>query len=140
MKSTWFNNRVGDTAVAKIFDRYLLNSHILTNGGRVHSWVHKTRLSDHFPIFLKVAKENEKPRAPFKFNLDWALEEYFKQIVLNNWKFVDSSVGISTTYQILQNLQIIKPLVVEWARKILVNRGKKIQEVDIKLEAIFDII
>ena len=60
---------------------------------------------------------------PFKFNPSWALEEDFKQFVLNNWKVFDSSLGSYVANEVIQNLKVVKPLVVDWARKGLANRG-----------------
>ena len=73
----WVNNRVGDDVVAKRPDRFLIHSWLLVNGERFRSWINKTCLSYHFPIFLELAKDNGKPSAPFKFNHAWTFKDGF---------------------------------------------------------------
>lgn len=85
LKPTWFNNSVGDAMVAKNIHRFLLHSQLLTDGGRVHSKINKTHLSNQFPIFFEIAEESDKLGVPFKLNLAWVLEEDFKQLILSKW-------------------------------------------------------
>lgn len=77
---------------------------------------------------MEFAEDNHKPRGPFKFNLVWALEEDFKHIILSNWKSFDSYLNTSTTSQVIQNLQTIKMLVIDWTTKRLAYRGKRIKD------------
>lgn len=72
-----------------------------------------------------------------KFYLTWVHEEDFKHIINSNWKSFESSLGHSATSQILQNIQLIKPLVREWAKKRMDDRGNKIKEVENKLSNVF---
>jgi hypothetical protein len=55
--------------------------------------------SDHRPIFLQIKNEVEKPPSPFKLNHVLLQEEDFRQLVLENWCFLDPNSLESTLAQ-----------------------------------------
>jgi hypothetical protein len=58
---------------------------------RYRPWVGSNKCSEHFPIVLELDKSDPNPRAPFKFNLGWASEEEFLDLVKVNWLWYDPS-------------------------------------------------
>ena len=47
--------------------------------------------SDHFPIYLEIAKVGKKPPNPFKFNPDWLEKDDFIILIKDHWVPYDGS-------------------------------------------------
>jgi len=54
---------------------------MLMEAYKVTSWVGSGTCLGHFPIFLKLEKNDENPLGPFKFNPFWVQNEEFQKIV-----------------------------------------------------------
>ena len=65
---TWRNRRVGEAALARRLDRFLIKVPLLQKLSRYRKWVGSGGIFDHSPIFLKILGSHNKPRPPFKFN------------------------------------------------------------------------
>lgn len=89
IRPTWVYNRAGQVVVAKRLYDFLLHAQILLHGGQIKTWVDKSRLSNHIPIFLELDEENGKPRYPFIYNTTWELEGDFIQLVKVNGRYMD---------------------------------------------------
>lgn len=66
---TWHNRRIGDAALWRRLDMYLIHEYLLTSLTNYRQWVGTRGISYHSPIYLEVACSFKKPRAPFNFNL-----------------------------------------------------------------------
>jgi endonuclease/exonuclease/phosphatase family metal-dependent hydrolase len=51
---TWRNGRIGQGAVARRLDRFLVSEDLLTDIGLYRSWVEFPFISDHAPVLLTV--------------------------------------------------------------------------------------
>lgn len=65
---TWRNRRVGDVALARRLDRFLMKGTLQQRLHLFRQWVGSGGLSDHTPIYLEIQGPFKKPKAPFKFN------------------------------------------------------------------------
>ena len=71
---TWRNKRIGDQAVSKILDRFLVSENLISSDLILKASVEIGGNSDHCPIVLSIKTPEVKPPAPFKFKPQW-LEE-----------------------------------------------------------------
>jgi len=65
---TWTNNRSGDHSLARRLEIFLIKEALLRILSCIRQWVGTGGISDHRPIFLEMANENQKIKSPFKFN------------------------------------------------------------------------
>ena len=81
LKPTWVSNKGDYATIAKCLYHLLVHSQVLVLGRKIRSWIHKSRISHHFPIFIEFLGNNDKRGNPFKFNPMWVLEKYFKFLI-----------------------------------------------------------
>ena len=74
-------------------------------------------LSDHRPITLSITISEDKPPTPFKINLLWLEDEYYREMSRINWKLLEVQSSNSYMYKIMENLSTIKKLSKEWGNK-----------------------
>ena len=72
---TWRNGRMGEEGISKRMDHFLLSEQLISSLPKYRAWVHRSGISDHFPIILEwIGQQN--PRAyPFKFIHTWLDDE-----------------------------------------------------------------
>eukprot|EP00253_Pinus_taeda_P026707 PITA_26707 len=70
---TWKNRRVGEAALARRLDRFLMKGLLIQHLHLYKKWVGTGGISDHSPIHLEIHWPHQKPKAPFKFNHIWLL-------------------------------------------------------------------
>ena len=71
-------------------------------------------LLDHTPITLSITKSEEKPPAPFKFNLNWLDCEEYWELLKKSWKPIEVQSTKGCMFQIMENLSKIKIILKEW--------------------------
>lgn len=77
----WRNRQIGEHALARHLDRFLIRPNLLNRLGRIRHWVGMGGYSDHSPIFLDLDDEAKKSGSPFKFNVVWIGEASFQDLV-----------------------------------------------------------
>eukprot|EP00253_Pinus_taeda_P002123 PITA_02123 len=82
---TWRNRRVGDAALARRLDRFLIKIPLLQRLTRYRQWVGSWGKFDHSPIFLEILGPDAKPKAPFKFNHVWLQNEGYTKLIKDYW-------------------------------------------------------
>lgn len=65
---TWHNRRIGEAALGRRLDRYLIHEDLIVTLTNYKQWVGSGGIYDHSLIYLELAESIHKPRAPFKFN------------------------------------------------------------------------
>jgi len=78
---TWRNRRIGDAALARRLDRFLMKGTLLQRLHHFRQWVGNGGISDHHPIYLEINGQNKKPKAPFKFNHGWLQDPAYIKLV-----------------------------------------------------------
>lgn len=82
IQPTWRNRRIGDDALARRLDRFIIKAQLVDQLDRIRQWVGSAGISDNSPIFFEVMNSNYKPNTPFKFNFAWIEETEFHKIVM----------------------------------------------------------
>ena len=80
-KFTWTNKRIGPGHIAAQLDRFLVQSSFLSFGLLASSKILPHCTSDHKPILLDLALEQDLGPIPFRFNPLWIQQEDFLQVV-----------------------------------------------------------
>ena len=101
---TWRNNRSGDQVISKRLDQFLLSKNLLSVSLIIRTWVEVGGLSYHLPVLLQIQKPEDKPVAPFKFNLEWLLEEDYRKLIEETWEPLETNPNISFMKQMSDNL------------------------------------
>jgi hypothetical protein len=82
---TWRNGRIGQGAVARRLDRFLVAEDLLNDTGLYRSWVEFPYISDHAPVLLQLDLPPAYKIYPFKFNVQWLNDKGFMDIVFKVW-------------------------------------------------------
>jgi hypothetical protein len=91
---------------------------------------------DHSPIFIEIFGGPSKPTNPFKFNLEWLLDEIFQNLVKATWVPGDEGSNTPRVVQFVVNLKWVKKITIDWARE----KGKR-EEYELKyVEAQIELI
>lgn len=114
---TWRNRRVGEAALARRLDRFLLKGPLIQELHQFKQWVGAGGLSDHSPILLEILGPQVKPKAPFKFNHTWLQDQDFHKLVSDFWRThpIDREASIARGF--CKNLSDLKHIVINWARE-----------------------
>jgi len=94
-QSTWHNRRIGDDALGRRFDQFLIKEDFLGTLTNFRQWFGFGGISDHSPIYLELDGPSLKPRAPFKFNLSWLLDPEYHKLVTQFWRDNPPSQGFN---------------------------------------------
>eukprot|EP00253_Pinus_taeda_P010150 PITA_10150 len=87
---TWRNRRIGDAALARRLDRFLMKGTLQQCLHLYRQWVGAGGLSDHTLIFLEIQGSFKKPKAPFKFNHTWLKDPSYVKMVSDYWKVANT--------------------------------------------------
>ena len=83
-KFTWSNKRVGPGHIAARLDRFIVHSSFLSFGLLASSKILPHCTSDHKPILLDLALEQDLGLIPFRFSPLWIQHEDLLQVVSNS--------------------------------------------------------
>ena len=72
------------------------------------------RDSDHHPIFLQILNDDLRPRSPFKFNVNWLVNDDLVSVLKDSWKVFDERFELSPASQFAVNLKTIKDVSIDW--------------------------
>eukprot|EP00253_Pinus_taeda_P020087 PITA_20087 len=114
---TWRNRRVGDAALARRLDRFLMKETLLQQLHHYKQWVGSGGWSDHTPIYLEIQGPFKKPKAPFKFNHTWLKDPSYVKMITDYWSShpIDSSESLAKGF--CRNLSEIKHISIVWAKE-----------------------
>ena len=73
----------------------MLSENFLSGSLIIRTWVEVGGLSDHLPFLLQIQNPEAKPVAPFKFNPEWLLEEYYQRLIGESWKPLEANPNTS---------------------------------------------
>ena len=85
-KFTWTNKRIGPGHLATRPDRFLVHSFFLSLGLLASSKILPHCTSDHKPILLELALDQDLGPIPFRFSPLWIHHEDFLHVVSDSWK------------------------------------------------------
>eukprot|EP00253_Pinus_taeda_P008313 PITA_08313 len=114
---TWRNRRVGEAALARRLDRFLLKGPLIQELHHYKQWVGSGGLSDHSPIHLEILGPLAKPKAPFKFNHTWLQDQDFIKLVSDFWQTHPINREASLARGFCKNLTELKHIVINWAKE-----------------------
>eukprot|EP00253_Pinus_taeda_P006943 PITA_06943 len=133
LKPTWRNRRTGDARIAKRLDRFLLCEDLTSRIPMFRKWVGEGGNSDHFPIFLELAKPPLKPAAPFKFNAYLLQEDSYDKLFRETWRSPGRSSLEDRCFLFMENLKRHKKATVEWAKTRKQKQNEKLNQIDVEL-------
>jgi len=113
---TWRNRRVGDAALARRLDRFIMKDTLLQRLHHYKKWVGTGGISDHSPIYLEIQGPFKKPKAPFKFNHTWLKDPAYVKMISEYW--VNHPINDTESFAkgFCRNLAEIKHLSIKWAK------------------------
>lgn len=117
VQPTWRNKRVGDAALARRLDRFLMKDAFLQSLQQYKQWVGSGGISDHMPIYLDIQGPIKKPKAPFKFNHTWLKDPSYIKMITDYWQSHPINGPESLAKGFCRNLSEIKHLSIVWARE-----------------------
>jgi len=114
-KYTWTNNRIGPDHIAAQLDRFLIQSSLLLENLLISSNILPNLSSDHKPIQLIMALEEDLGPISFKFSPLWIEKAGFLDTIQSAW---DIPINGSPSYVWEQKLKATKKALKEWLRKL----------------------
>lgn len=114
-KYTWTNNRIGPDHIAAPLDRFLIQSSLLLENLLISSKILPKLSSDHKPIQLILALEEDLGPIPFKFSPLSIEKAGFLDTIQSTW---DIPINGSLSYVWEKKLKATKKALKEWLRKL----------------------
>ena len=114
-KYTWTNNRMGSNHIAAPLDRFLNQSSLLLENLLISTKILPKLSSDHEPIQLIMAPEEDLGPIPFKFSPLWIEKEGFLDTIQSSW---DIPINGSPSYVWEKKLKATKKALKEWLRNL----------------------
>eukprot|EP00253_Pinus_taeda_P001568 PITA_01568 len=97
-------------------------------------WVEEWGPSDHFPIFLELAKVPPKPPAPFKFNASWLQEESYNKLFQETWIHAARGSQENKGFLFMENLKRLKKATILWAKDRKLKQNEEITKISEELQ------
>lgn len=135
---TWRNRRVGEAALARRLDRFIMKGSLIQQLHHYKQWVGSGGISDHSPIYLEILGPHYKPKAPFKFNHVWLQDPTYVRIVTDFWVAnpIDRSDSLEKGF--CSNLSKLKHLFISWAREKHQRENSTLLHIESKLCSLLD--
>lgn len=114
---TWRNRRIGEAALARRLDRFIMKGSMFRQIHLYKQWVGFGGISDHYPIYLELSGPNKKPKAPFKFNHGWLQDPSYIKLVKDYWTQNPIDRADTLAKGFCMNLSQLKHRSIEWARE-----------------------
>eukprot|EP00253_Pinus_taeda_P025214 PITA_25214 len=114
-KYTWTNNRTRSDHIAARLDRFLIQTSLLMENLLISTKNLPKLSSDHKPIQLLLAPEEDLGPIPFKFNPLWIEKEGFMDTIQSAW---DIPINGSPSCVWEKKLKATKKSLKEWLRKL----------------------
>eukprot|EP00253_Pinus_taeda_P015017 PITA_15017 len=130
---TWRNRRVGEAALARRLDRFLMKGPLLQHLHHYKQWI-----SDHSPIYLEVLGPHPKPKAPFKFNHVWLQDPAYISLVSDFWVANPINRFDSLAKGFYNNLSNLKHLSINWAREKHLRENSLLSHIESELNSLLD--
>eukprot|EP00253_Pinus_taeda_P021516 PITA_21516 len=111
---TWRNRRIGEAALVRRIDRFVIKNQLLQLLSHYRQWVGSRGIFDHFPIYLEVTGPPIKPQAPFNFNSVGLQDPGYIEMVKNHWAQIPPSQHHSKAEGFCHNLLQLKKLTIKW--------------------------
>eukprot|EP00253_Pinus_taeda_P014598 PITA_14598 len=135
---TWRNRRVGDAALARRLDRFLLKEPLTQHAHLFRQWVGLGGISDHNPIYLEILGPSKKPKAPYKFNHTWLKDPTFIKLIKEYWSShpIDDSESYAKGF--CRNLTELKHISIQWAKEKLKRDSAQLTQIEADLFSLTD--
>eukprot|EP00253_Pinus_taeda_P005582 PITA_05582 len=114
---TWRNRRIGEVALARRLDRFIMKGSMFRQIHLYKQWVGSGGISDHYPIYLELSGPSKKPKAPFKFNHGWLQDPSYIKLVKDYWTQNPIDRADTLAKGFCMNLSQLKHRSIEWARE-----------------------
>lgn len=135
---TWRNRRIGDAAMARRLDRFMIKIPLLHRLTRYRQWVGAGGKFDHSPIYLEILGPEVKPRAPFKFNHVWLQDEEYTKLIKDHWVSHPISNHRSAAEGFCHNLSQLKQITMASAKEKKAKDDWKILDIEAELGTLMD--
>jgi len=135
---TWRNKRVGDSALARSLDRFLIKVPLLHHLNRYRQWVGSGGISNHSPIYLEILGLEAIPKSPYKFNHVWLHEPRYIKMVTDYWKENPILSHRSLAEGFYHNLSQLKHLSISWAIEEKQKDDQSLPLIESELSALMD--
>eukprot|EP00253_Pinus_taeda_P020757 PITA_20757 len=135
---TWRNRRVGDAALARRLDRFIMKDTLLQRLHHYKKWVGTGGISDHSPIYLEIQGPFKKPKAPFKFNHTWLKDPAYVKMISEYWVNHPINGTESFAKGFCRNLAEIKHLSIKWAKDKQARDTSHLIIIELELSALTD--
>jgi hypothetical protein len=91
--------------------------------------------SDHILIVLEIRGRGRRPPSPFKFNVDWVKDRYFKYLIHNSWTPYNPTIHGHAVVHFVDNLKWIKQATIPWAHAKRVRENIELKDIDDQIQA-----
>eukprot|EP00253_Pinus_taeda_P010718 PITA_10718 len=135
---TWRNRRVGDDALARRLDRFLMKGPLFQQLHHYKKWVDTGGISDHSPIYLEILGPHHKPKAPFKFNHTWLQDPNFIKLVSDFWIANPINREESLAKGFYKNLTMLKHIAINWAKDKQSRENAQLTHIEAELSSLLD--
>eukprot|EP00253_Pinus_taeda_P012058 PITA_12058 len=135
---SWRNRRVGEVALARRLDRFLIKEALLQKLQLYKQWVGSRGLSDHSPIYLEIQGPFRKPKAPFKFNHTWLKDPSYVKMISEFWAAHPIRGTESLAKGFCRNLSEIKHISIGWAKEKQARDNAQLAHIEAELSTLTD--
>eukprot|EP00253_Pinus_taeda_P027374 PITA_27374 len=135
---TWRNRRVGEAALARRLDRFLLKGPLIQELQHFKQWVGSGGISDHSPIHLEILGPLAKPKSPYKFNHTWLQDQDFIKLVSDFWQTHPINREATLARGFCKNLLELKHIVISWAKEKNKRDTAQLISVEEELSSLLD--
>eukprot|EP00253_Pinus_taeda_P035172 PITA_35172 len=135
---TWRNRRIGEAALARRLDRFIMKGTMFRQLHLYKQWVGSGGISDHYPIYLELSGPNKKPKAPFKFNHGWLHDPSYIKLVKDYWTQNPIDWADSLAKGFCKNLSQLKHMSIEWAREKNKQDNIALVHIEVKILSLTD--
>ncbi|GLJ25223.1 hypothetical protein SUGI_0482560 [Cryptomeria japonica] len=132
---TWTNRRLNFASISERLDRFLVGEWWINGDYSLETEIVPQIKSDHLPLSLSIARENQNHKNYFKFLSMWWRDETFL-VNLKNWWQEGNIYSGYPSFKFIKRIQFLKNKIKDWNKNSFKNIFVEKGRIEEKLEEI----
>lgn len=135
---TWHNRRIGEAALGRRLDQFLIHEELLRTLPLYRQWVGTGGLSDHLPIYLQISGPSKKPPAPFKFFSGFLKDPKYINLVIEYWRAQPPLREKRMAADFCGRLKKLRTITEEWSKKKKLRDEQNLKDIEMHIAHLTD--
>eukprot|EP00253_Pinus_taeda_P033624 PITA_33624 len=135
---TWHNRRIGEAALGRRLDRFLIHEDPLDTLPLYRQWFGTGGSSYHLPIYLQISSPSKLPRAPYKLFTGYLKDPDFINLVTEFWRAQPPLREHRMAANFYVQLKNLSAMTKDWSRRKKLRDEQNLKDIELQIAQLTD--